>query len=449
TQTSDNDKRLESLYNMLDLAPTVMLSTIILPAAEEGDKPGKIELNTQLRAGDTSSYILTVDAEGPGVRGGRLETAGAEPWSLPETSEIYISRLQVEEALVLGPAFAREGEEIGGDPLARPVPIINYFKHSGHVLVDETRWGDEAGKDTSFDFTMGPEGVDISNLESRGPSGKLTGAMHLVQVDNQWDVKVEASMVALEGLGGIGEQFVDSEWFWETGMTQLTGKGGTWAKLLNSLDGQIDLAGHHLDDVKTPVTFAAQLDQLPGVFGLEDITLTLGQGIFTGSANMTSTTPRLLTVQMSGEQLDLDFLFDDEPQDVEDGIALPEFLNLFPEIEIDATVDVNGLTGPGLNLADAALRLQRTLSGGYFKASATGVDKGDLQVTLDWTLQAEKAEVRLDTRFTELNIVELFKQEGILNSRSTGTLSFSSTGKDVPSVFRAMRGSADISMRIR
>lgn len=445
------DTTVQSLHDLLGLAPVAMHTRIDLP----GDDTRQVKLDVRIAPGgpqgEQAAYTIEADIDGPGVSGGRLKASSAEAWSLPDTSDIHVDLLQIEDAAGLVPAFAREAPEPSDhDRLAAPVPIIEYFEHAGTVSIGQMRWGDEMGTDTAFDFTTGAGGVTVSNLRSRGPSGKLTGEIHLLQENASWAIGMEAKMVATEGPGGIGDQFMHSDWLWESGMAQIRGRGDTWAELINSLAGQLNLAGHHRDEEKTPVTIAAQLDKLPGAFGLDDISFTLGDGIFKGSATMASNLPRVFTLTMTGEKLDLDFLFDDETEDIEDGIALPEFLGAFPGIDIDARVKVNDLRAPGLNLAQASVQLQRNQRGGTFKTSAKGVKGGDLDIDLDWDLEpGAMADVQMKTNFTGLDLLALFNQQGILGNRATGTMSFTSKGEGVKNIFQQMRGTADVSLRMR
>ncbi len=70
------------------------------------------------------------------------------------------------------------------------------------------------------------------------------------------------------------------------------------------------------------------------------------------------------------------------------------------------------------------------------------------------TLEASKppdkpTDVKLTANFTDMDIPDIFRQKGLINSRSTGSLTFRSQGHDMKNVFTAMQGTATLAMEIR
>lgn len=436
----------QSLYDLLALKPT----SLAVVASVPGDPPATATLDAHIAPGDNAAYTISATIDGPGINGSVVASA-VQAWSLPDTSTTHLQQLQIDEVLALARTLAPRGElREDSSRLDEPVPTLALFPHHGEVRIDVLRWGDELGEDSAFDFTMTPEGIDVTGLRSRGPTGQVTGGIKLAQSSKGWQIELEAKMTALDEQGGIGDQFMLSDWLWQTGGATIRGSGATWGELINTLEGQVNLAGHHRGDEKTPVTFATRLDNQPDVFSLESVSLALGEGHFKGSATLTSTLPRLLTVNLTGEQLALDFLFDAEPDDTAPGIALPTFLTAFRDIDVEATLDVKGLTAPGVQIAETSAHLMRNARGGTLKASATGVDKGALTISLRSDVAAgQPSSVQLQTSFSDFNIPALFQQQGQLHSRSTGTLSFSSRGHGTRDVFSKMRGNANIKTRVR
>lgn len=435
-----------SLYDLLDLAPT----SLAVSASLAGDSPATAKLDAHIAPGENTAYTISAQIDGPGVNGSLVASAG-RAWRLPDTSTVHLEKLQIDEVLALARTLAPgDGAQDDSSWLDEPLPTLALFPHQGKVQIDVLRWGDELGENSAFNFTLGPEGIEVSELRSRGPTGQVTGDIALAQSGRGWQVELTARMSAAEEKGGIGDQFMLSDWLWETGSSTLRGAGTTWSELINTLEGHVNLAGHHRGKEKTPVVFSAALDNRHDVFSLESVHLVLGQSHFRGSATLTSTLPRLLTVELTGERLALDFLFDAEPVDSDPGIALPTYLTVLRDIDIEASLDVKGLTAPGVQIAETTARLVRNAQGGTLKASATGVDKGALSLVLrSEVTTGQPSSVQLETSFSDFNIPALFQQQGQLHSRSTGTLSFSSRGDGIRDVFGKMRGTAQIKTRFR
>ncbi len=210
---------------------------------------------------------------------------------------------------------------------------------------------DEIGKETAFDFTSGEHGLQISALTSSGPTGIVTGALGVISDEQGWTVNVDATMQAREGESDIAPQFGGSDWLWRTGRAKLTGRGDTFGTLLNSLQGDVALAGHYRNKNQIPVAIEARLDNRPGDFALDNLAIKLGELQISGTALLSGTDRRKLTMDLKGTHMDVGFLFDTADTQPLPGIALPEYLAAMPDLDLNLTLNAENLQAPGLSLA--------------------------------------------------------------------------------------------------
>ena len=89
------------------------------------------------------------------------------------------------------------------------------------------------------------------------------------------------------------------------------------------------------------------------------------------------------THHLTGETLHLGFLFDTTSGTATQGVALPEYLNLVPSLELDWTLDITDVQAPGLSLAKADMHLLRNDVKGSLTAHGTGVTGGALDFVLN------------------------------------------------------------------
>ncbi|MEZ5503348.1 MAG: hypothetical protein R3E50_12135 [Halioglobus sp.] len=251
--------RLQSLPDLLALAPLA----IDLSIAVAGKPESAIELKTAIQPGTDSAYALHIDAKAANLAA-QVTATGQSPWSLPDKSTTRIPLLALKQLKpILQDYGAAETADGDGAPPGSALPAITLPAHQGHVAIDEIRFGDEIGKDSAFDFTTGEHGVTVSNLTSEGPKGIVNGELSLASGDDGWSVHVDATMRARTTDGSIASQYTGADWLWHTGQANLDGRGQTWDALLNSLQGDIALAGDYRGAGLTPVTIAARLDNRP------------------------------------------------------------------------------------------------------------------------------------------------------------------------------------------
>jgi hypothetical protein len=438
--------KLKSLTDLLQLAPVELELTV----AVVGKPDSPIALKATVQPGTTSAYSMQIDLQAAEMSA-QVNATGQVAWSLPDQSATTIPLLDTKQLLDIFDSYRASGadDELARE-LAATLPHVQLPTHRGHVAIDVIRMEDEVGKDTAFDFSSGEHGLQISALTSSGPTGILTGELGVISDEQGWTVNVDATMQAREGESDIAPQFGGSDWLWRTGRAKLAGQGDTWGTLLNSLQGDVALAGNYSGENQIPVAIEARLDNRPGEFALDSLAIKLGELQVSGSAVLSGTDRRKLTMNLKGAHMDLGFLFSTQDTKPLPGIALPDYLAAMPDLELNLTLNTENLQAPGLSLGQASATLQRTAQGGTLVATARGTNFGSLDLSLEASTPPDKpTDLRLTTNFTDMDIPEIFRQKGLVNSRSSGSLTFHSQGHGIKNIFSAMQGTAKLAMEVR
>ncbi len=236
--------KLKSLTDLLQLAPV----ELELAVAVVGKPDSPIALKATVQPGTTSAYSMQIDLQAAEMSA-HITATGQTAWSLPDQSETAIPLLDIKRLLDVAGSYRESGPdgELAKE-LATTLPHMKLPTHRGHVAIDVIRMDDEIGKDTAFDFSSGEHGLQISALTSSGPTGIVTGTLGVTSDEHVWSVNVDATMQAREGETDIAPQFGGSDWLWRTGRAKLVGQGDTAGTLLNSLQGDVALAGHYRSD---------------------------------------------------------------------------------------------------------------------------------------------------------------------------------------------------------
>lgn len=442
---------LASLPALLQLAPIDTELTIgvdgkpdSIATVKAGIAPGTSA------AGASAAYTLKLDVAAAGMTA-HSEFTGQAAWAFPDHSETMIPLLDTAQLSALLDHYRNPGESADLDTvLASVLPRLELPTHGGHVVISEFQFGNEISRDNTFDFITGAQGVQISNLSSNGIVGILTGNISIVSDAQSWSVVLDAIVKPRENGGGIATQFVSSDLILHTGRANLKGKGETWGGLLNALQGDVSLAGLYHGAVDTPVTLAAKLDNHPGEFALEQIALTLGKGQLNGSAALSGTDQRKLSIDLKGSHINLDFLIGPEAAEPLPGIALPKYLRVLPELELAVALDITDLQSSAIQLARATATLERTAHGGKLVATGKARDSGDFTLTLEANTPPNAPNtVQLTAQFTQVDVPDIFRQKGVFYSRSTGNLEFRGQGTSMQDVVAGMKGTAKVAMDIR
>ena len=437
---------LKSLQDLLQLAPLDIAWT----AAVDGQADSTISLNTTVQPSQDAAYKILADIEATGINA-HITATGAAPWTLPDQSQTTVKQLLPKPLIALFSSYSKSSKDQDTATLLESrLPRLRLPHHRGDVTIDEMRLGKEIGKDTTFKFSSSADGLQIKALRSKGPTGILDGELGIDSSAQGWTVKVDATMSGREDSKGIAEQFVDSSWLWRAGRAQLDGTGDTWGSLLNSLAGAVSLLGHHRGEVHTPISIEAQLDSTPGRFALEHMSIKLAEGEFTGSAALSGTSRHKLSMELQGNNLDVNFLFEKGESAALPGIAIPEYLSALPTLDLEIALDVSNLDAPSLQLATAQAKLDRHEQGGKLVLQATGQHAGNLDLELTAESPGEQPQrIRLRADFSELDLPTMFQQPVVLHSRSSGNIAFQSEGAGLQALFEAMQGNAAMDIEFR
>ena len=439
--------QLHSLEDLLHLAP------IALDLAMEvtGEPDSQVTLQTTVQPGQSSAYSIKADLQAA-TMSAKIVATGQEAWTLPDHSTTDIPLLKPEQLVDLYKYYSAADTNDDDDTetkLAATLPRLNLPKHQGHMVIREGRSGDEVTRDISFDVTSGEQGIQVSDLVVNGPIGILTGELSIVSTKEGWQTKVNANVKARADQGSsLAAEFTGANWLWQTGQTALQGKGSTFGSLLHSQQGNLSLAGEHAGKVRTPINLSAQLANRPGELALDQVSIKLGNGDIRGSGTLADGEQHKITLDLEGTNVQLDFMFEDDAQP-EPGIELPEYLAALPGLALDVSLKATGLEMPGLSLARAKAKLQRTTNGGKLVATGTGVNAGTLQLSLTADTPADKpANLKLDIRFSELDLPDMFKQRDHIYSRTSGDLTFKSDGTNMQEIFSAMQGQSELTVKV-
>ncbi len=435
-----------SLQDLLQLAPV----NLELAVAIMGKPDSAIALQAAVQPGTTAAYAMQIDLKAA-TQSAHIAATGQTSWRLPDASETTIPLLDTKRLLGLINSYRQSGlDGEHANALAATLPQLEFPTHRGHVIIDVIRMEDEIGRENAFDFTSGEHGLQINALTSNGPAGNLNGALDVVSDAQGWTVDVDATLQARETDDGVAIEFVGADWLWHTGRAKLTGRGETWETLLSSLQGDIALAGDYRSPDSIPVSIEARLDNRPEEIALDSLAVTFGELEVNGSARLSGTDRRKLTMDLKGSRVDLGFLFDTKDAPPLPGIPLPDYLNAMPNLDLDLTLNAENLQAPGLSLSQASVTLERTAQGGKLVARAKGSEYGSLELTLQANTPPDKpSDFQLAANFTQLDLPGIFRQQGVINTRSSGSLNFRGQGHGLKNIFTALQGQATLAVEIR
>ncbi len=440
--------QLKSLEDLLRLSPL----SLELGLKAQGKDQSAISVQADIKPDESAGYALIAQVQAIGMNA-HIEAGNSEAWSLPVHSDTKIDTVEPDKLRALINTYT--GSEAVQDLealLALPVPELSFPEHRGSMTIDEIRFGDETTRDNSFDFETTRNGLQISSLSITGPEGVATGQLDILSNSAGWQLNLSADLTTRHQDQSLAPQFLNADWMWQAGHTQLQGIGGTWGALLYSLAGDITLAGFHRGEVETPVTMHASLDNHPGEFILDHLDIEVGGGRITGSLNLSGTDQHVLTAQATVDQVNLDFLFTDGQQSTSPGVAIPSYLAQFPALELNWKMAIKGLHLPGFSLSDADISLHRTIDYGKLVLNGTGMTSGTLNLQLEARAQSGNPgsdNVTMTMQLEKLDIPRMFQEEAMFDSRSSGKITFQSQGAGMDEIFRAMRGTADLAVDFR
>ena len=437
---------LASLDDLLRLAE-LRLQVAANPAGDDG---AAVTLALDIRPDKQAGYRLSAQVDAAGMTA-RVLSGNTRPWALPDQSSTDIKLLDVAKARALVAAYQPDSASEGAakdatEALATRLPRLSLPVHRGHLAIGEIHWRDEVGTDTALDFVTGPHGISVPTLTSRGPEGALAGGLDVTSSDSGWELGLTAAIKAVAADRSLAAPYLDASWFWREGHASLTGKGDTWDSLLNSLQGDINLAGSHHGATLTPVNLTARLDNRPGELTLDTLAVTLGEGRITGSVSLSGDDRKRLTGNIRAQQLDLDFLLPPADPAAPPGMELPTYLEVLPGVDLDATLDIVSLSVSGFDIRQTNISFQRTPHQANLSAHARDAEGGRLDLELAARIFPDQpSEVSLRTELADFDVAKLFRQSSIIfGGRASGSISFTSRAKGIEQVFAAMTGKADL-----
>lgn len=422
-----------------------------MSAAVDGDDASKLVIAIDMQPGDKSGYSLHTQLRGAGIAG-KIVSGNSQSWKFPAQSVTTIEHLETKSLRRLLSSYFPATEAADADPAETELsPRLPLQKHRGTVTIDQIQFKKDVLTGTYFDFTTDAQGIAITSLRSNGPAGVVQGELSLTRADGNWALSLTSDILATKTGQGLASPFLDSVWLWRTGRARLHGLGNTWKGMLYSLEGELDLAGSHRGKTETPVTIKARLDNEPDLLVLKDVEIELARGRITGEVRYAGHGKRQLAGNIHAEQVHLDYLFADTATPAPPGVAVPEFLDALPGVELDWDIEISDLHISSSIIKHAKLKLTRTPALGQLMAVATGHHKGTLELRLTAIRHQDKpSEASLQAKIQQFNLPRLFGQgSGLFDSRSSGTISFEGKGNGVEQVFKALRGSADLTTDFR
>ncbi len=437
---------LKSLQDLLLLAPVEIDMTM-----QVLQKPNsQVSVSASVQPSKSSAYSLKAEVQAADMTA-KISATGQAAWRLPERSDTRIALLKLEPLVTLFHAYSDSGTtKPTAAALAMNLPRLALPAHEATVAIKELQALKQVGMDTSFTVVSSAQGVQVDSLTSVVPKGILTADLAVNSDRQGWTVTADADVQERARDAGLGSQFIGTDWLWNTGHATVDGSGDTWENLLNSLQGTISLAGHYNDQESTPISIEARLDSAPGRLALNDIAIELGKGQISGSAALLGEAPQKLAVNLKGENLTLDFLVADDTGQTLPGIAIPSYLNSFPDLDLDVTMLVSNFRAPDINIARARATLARNAQGGKLLIQGTDSSAGSFKLDLEADRQAEElSNFKLKADFNKLDFSTLFRQGGVVFSRTSGKMQFAGSGVGIDDSFKAMHGSSQLTVKFR
>jgi hypothetical protein len=437
---------LDSLANLLALTD-FKLALAVAPPPSSGD-----EAITHWRLQPAGSgYTMKVSLQS-GLLQGEVVAGSDTVWRFPEHSSIRIDSLDPAGAKALIDTFSRQPVDRNVEEfLASALPRLSLANHRGQLKIGEIRIGDEMLIDTSVEYITHADGVTLASVHSLGPRGTFSGQGDLQSSAQGWKVSLQAAVNARDQDVGIAARFIDANWHWSSGHTELNSEGQTWGHLLDAMVGQVVLEGSHLGVQETAIRIDAQLNSTIDSFGLEALKIEMGESVITGSVSLAGKQDRKLTVRLNADQLDLDFLFAEQGKEPKPGLPVPKYLGYARGVDIDWVSQVSNLKLPGLavNVVDASF--QRDDEGGQLLLKASGPAGGPLVVDFKGKSNTDApSDYTVTVGLEQVDLARLFDQAaGILHSRTSGKINFTSSGNDMVSVFDALEGQASLSILVQ
>ncbi|MEM8561661.1 MAG: AsmA family protein [Pseudomonadota bacterium] len=425
--------QLQTSAEIADNASTLIASTLdITPRTGEG-------------------YDLLLSASAMGSKA-KLKTGSSASWAFPRTSRTEIDSLSIPKLRSLlanyrNGAVSTDTHEL----LSTEVPRLNWYDHQGQIDIESLSWNKQTALDTSLEFTTGATGIVLNRLVSQGPGGKLQGKASIDSSTEGWQLTSDANIEANDNQHGLAEPYNQSDWLWHSGMVRLNSAGATWEDLLYSLTGDVALELIHRNGSTDPIAVSAKLDNRADRLSLEAVEIKLAKGVITGSASFAGDSKKSLQASAKAQDINADFLLPETASSDLPGLPLPTFLTALPGVELDIDLVISKVTVADIQVEEADVAIQRSPDKGTVKLNARGAKGGTVAMELDATASGSgPTQVVLNTTIDKFDVARLFQQsKSSLETRTSGSINFSSDGESLADIFKAMRGVAKLDVDIR
>jgi hypothetical protein len=434
-----------SLYELLDMSRWQLDLALSGPAV-----PGsKADFKLDIRPDQGQGYEMDAEVDSPALVG-KISTGNPLAWLAPNTSTLDIQSLKTGQITALVQAVMKQGESQDlHEFLATTLPTLNLPTHHSQVKIERVEINDELLLKTRATVMTGANGLDISAVEAEGPAATLSGQAGIAQQESGWAVTLSGNLAAHGKDSTIAPKYLDADWLWRSGHLKLEGSGDTWGGLLNHLEGELEMAGSHRGTSSTPVQLQARLTSRDDILQMENIQANIGESIVSGSLELSGQARKKLVVKLRGDVVNLKFLFSEPGRKPAPGLPIPEYLGLFPELDVSWDVELDALRLPDLALMQLKFNYERSIGLAQLTASARGTKHGAINLDLVSRLQAQgkQSDLTANIKLKDVDLRSLFdERSNLFDTRATGQLALESRGENVVELFRELQGQAELSL---
>ena len=438
----------DSLYQIL--AKTTVTTQIKFVTPSKDDDTGVVS-GTMVAKRWQSGWQMQTELDSPAITG-TINTTAEESWGWPTQSSVKLNNLDLVDLRIVLDGLDRSTQTWQLERFLRQsTPALNLPDHQADISVAQISGAGVPLTDTTLSVTLAPASLKIESLSSNAPHGELSGEIDVSSNDTDWQAQTRLTLSARDS-GGIAPTVVGEYWVWDNGGIELQGQGSTWGQLLNSLSGGLNLKGLYRGERDHPVALSASLDSgVQNALSLSDLSLSINQDQISGSLSLSGRDERKLTLDLSGDRLDLSFLADTDSEVPEPGISIPEYLGLFPGLETDISVAIRQLQGPSLSIRDFEVQFDRDPTKAALKAIAKGPQRGLLSLTMESiTDPSSGTDLTLNLEMEEVTLRKLFATNVTgADATTSGSLRLSSSGSGIRELFESLEGRAELYLTIR
>lgn len=447
------------------LQPVLALERAEFSARAEaaGEPDSAVDLRGQLLSRPDGGYALEASLAAKGLQA-RVAMSSALSWQLANESDVEIKEVRVDELRKLATYyFPSDDSRSLHAMLGTEVPRLALPVHTATIRIVELQRGGLALTDAGVTLHTHASGFAVKARDIRTPAALLNANATVDDRDGRWHLELEARLdsvthtrdsAAVNGKNGESSAgHTGAHWQFNSGSARLAGSGDTWGALLYSLAGDIRTNGTYAADSPVPVALQLQLDNRPGEFTLENILLQLGAGTVTGSASISGSDRRRVSLALQANDLDLALLTEPDaqsPDPASDGIHPMDLPVLFENLDIDASLAISELQGAGIALAGAEAKLTQDDHQTALELQARDPSGGEYALTLDaGKISSDGHAFTLRASLDNADLPALLQAPGLAHARTSGSLTATSSAADSARLIEALAARADFSVELR